>query len=574
MHAQNNRGVCWARVHAFQPPPGFDDRPVLRSPHPLLQPGAPGSKDGLEPTADPDPIEPEKNAGHAAWLKQIQGNILKPHGRAFTRLVLFKFDGEGVDPSLRQLLAAAVQATDIAGKLWGVTSAYQQWLDANNRTRDPNRPFYGFGVSLTGLMRCGYEHRPDLPLRDVGDALRGFGLPMNQAFEQLGDASDADGAPRDWEEVYRENVDGVWVLAHAALGELDAMERCVTDLLTAHRASKVAVENGQTWRDAAGNPREPFGFRDCISEPMFFKRDCLHNAAGESLVPRWTNIPRHQVLIDAQERDGRPSRHNGGSFLVLRKLEQNVKAFRELEASIDLNQLSASMVAVLPREAGALLIGRERDGTPLAEAADPANPKGPNRFDFHDDAARCPFHAHIRKAAPRTTVEDLKPTAIPHGDVNRARAALFVRRSVVYDDRTQLPPGGAVTDANAATYSSRSGREIERDVGLLFMGYMSNIREQFVRMQMSWFGEVDFPFERTGLGDPLISPHATREGADIPAWQWQSLPKISLAQTVTPKGGAYFYVPSIAWLKNQSPTSAESAQAGTIETAVPSSTPR
>ncbi len=510
----------------------------------------------LKPTVGPG--DQPGNTPDDLVLRKIQGNILKSHGRAFTRLVLFRFDRNDTGLHLREMLREAVATEDGAKNPWGITSAHQQWRDALQAKKsvsaggDRTRPFYGFGLTLAGMKCCGYVTTPDLPIISKSrplapDESLGFGLPMNDrnAFLLLGDfeTTENSGIPR-WEKIYQDGVDGLWLLAHDDPVELDPMEQRVTDLLAKHRASKVHVEAGFTWKDATGKVREPFGFRDGISNPLFFDADCQHDAAGNAYVPKWINIPRSNVLLE-----GGP--HDGGSFMVLRKLEQNVKEFRKIEDRIEGEYGRVVGGATPPAEAGALIIGRHRNGKILVDATGPDDVDGPNRFDFQADSTRCPFHAHIRKAVPRT---DLSPPTA-HSDVKNSLNGLFVRRSAVYDTYRQLPPGSTIDDASAGDYLSRTGKDIEGHVGLLFMGYMSAIRDQFVRMQMSWFGDLEFPLAGTRLNDPVVRPRETVKGSDIPSWRWPTLgdAPVELKESVTPKGGAYFYMPSITWLEQQWP---------------------
>lgn len=529
-----------------------------------------------------EPLRPEFPTD-AAFLKTIQGNILKPHGRKYVKLVLFRFDALFNDPSLRSLLSDAVSDNnaDAVGNKWKLTSAYQQWEDARNRDDDPNRPFYGLGMTLAGLTRCEYDLKKDLPYQlppktpQSPPVKTGFGDAMNdrQIAGALGDRT-ADTTPElpDWERAYREGIDGAFILACNDPVILSAMEVQVTDFLAGHRAIKIAVENGFTWTDVDDKPREPFGFRDGISDPIFFYNDCYRADPdcphSKAYVPKWINIPLSQAMIT----DGD---HTGGSFLVLRKLEQNVAAFRQAEAAIGraLQGKQPKEGTIIPKEPGALLIGRERDGTPLSVPPAPnglnVDSLGPNRFDFEAEASRCPFHAHIRKSAPRVTRPTGNP-AVPlpgtHPDTFDAISALFVRRSAVYDTYAQLPPSKVITDdpsknrsVQSGSYERRGRGAITKGVGLLFMGYMGNIGSQFQELQMDWFGNANFPFVDSGVIDPVVRHDMTVTGgkSEPPRWTWkQQFPDVSvrLPKAITPRGGAYFYVPSITWLANQKPS--------------------
>ena len=53
------------------------------------------------------PLTPESNDEHQQLLEKIQGNILRPHGRNFTRLVLLRFNNPKPDTSRSALSALA-----------------------------------------------------------------------------------------------------------------------------------------------------------------------------------------------------------------------------------------------------------------------------------------------------------------------------------------------------------------------------------------------------------------------------------------------------------------------------------
>ena len=481
-------------------------------------------------TLSPDepPLDPAKNSADEALLKKIQGNILNAHGRDFVRLVLFRFNNEG--PSLRDFFPAALQA-----KL--VTTAWKQWDDARHLAQNlGNEPFYGLGISQPGMVRCGYGP-DDLP----GSLDAGFQTPMTNAaeFKVLGDAPAGPGANAgpDWEQPYRDEPHGVWLIAHNQPAQLDGMERTVREFLRGFSARVLTVERGMRWKDAVEpkRQREPFGFFDGISQPEFF--------AGPDYdkTPKWVRLPRAQVLLPELNEQDHPgqSQHAFGSFLVLRKLEQNVAAFLEFEDKLK-PQLTGA--ASCPFDPGALLIGRSRDGVPLAPVSSPARP---NDFDFGTDVSRCPFHAHIRKSNPRINGD------VPPFTDEFVREQLFPRRGAVYDDNN--PP--RLPEKSSAHYAA--GPSLGKDgqpskVGLLFMAYMSSLA-QFGALQKNWFSNPSFPVDGTNFGDAALRPNdASEPGATPFDWQWQGARmKAPLAQFVRPRGGAYFYVPPIAWLAAQ-----------------------
>ncbi|MGW2492126.1 hypothetical protein ACWCV9_33600 [Streptomyces sp. NPDC001606] len=90
-----------------------------------------------------------------------------------------------------------------------------------------------------------------------------------------------------------------------------------------------------------------------------------------------------------------------GNYFVLRKLEQNVLAFRQAEEAL----AHALKLENNDRErAGAMLIGRFKNGTPLTLQATPgAHRPVMNNFNHARDGAadKCPYQAHIRTTNPR-----------------------------------------------------------------------------------------------------------------------------------------------------------------------------
>jgi deferrochelatase/peroxidase EfeB len=436
---------------------------------------------------------PFNPVAHQPFLELIQGNILKSHGRSHVRLLFFQVSFARSD--VRALWRAALEA-----KL--VTSAWAQRDDttAFKSGADGSRPFYGLLLTKEFFWQIDPDNFPP----ETGGAFK------TGAFGRMGERN-----TKNWQPIYKSDPHGVWLLAHENADELPAMEARVRKLLRAHGATAARkVENGFRWHDAADRTalREPFGFRDGISESVFLQPD--------GPAPKHVQFGLDQVVI----RDGP---HAGGSFLVLQKLEQNVQAFRGFEAKMKA-AFAAAGQPLPARDPGALLVGRERDGTPLVDGATQLT----NNFDFDRpadaDGARCPFHAHIRKANPRT---DTLP-----GEQLLARQ--FARRSMIYDEHGQLPAFAA------PGYPEGDG--ITRDVGLLFMAYMRDVQLQFEHMRLTWFEGRDFPFPGEDMPDPVLSGH----GAPGQSWSWhkRDVAVPGLPDFVTSRGAVFCYAPSLDWL--------------------------
>jgi deferrochelatase/peroxidase EfeB len=222
-----------------------------------------------------------------------------------------------------------------------------------------------------------------------------------------------------------------------------------------------------------------------------------------------------------------------GSYMVFRKLEQNVRHFRSARAAL------AQAMGCSDEEASGLIVGRRSDGTPLIPTQTPDATADPNDFDYGSDspsapgpAGVCPFHAHIRRSNPRG--DTVRYLGAPSTDFERGMR--IVRRGVTYGLRPDL---------------DGDGEPPERDVGLLFMSFQADLR-QFA-IQQSGADSADFPFGGAGLeglngrtaggGDPLPQSWPAASGQVL----------FSLGGFVTLKGGEYLFAPSLPFLKSLAP---------------------
>jgi len=295
------------------------------------------------------------------------------------------------------------------------------------------------------------------------------------------------------------------------------------------------IQRGTALRNSAGEGIENFGYVDGRSQPLFL----ADQVAAESGTNWNPFFPLSHVLV-SDPLAPHPARHFG-SYLVLRKLEQNVRAFREAEEALaDALGLKGDDRPL----AGAMLVGRFRNGTPLRLHGKPSSEGHPvqNDFSYRDDpGAKCPVSAHIRKANPRDSRD---------GGLERALGVMMARRGQTYGGRTDRP----WDDAPAATRPTGG-------VGLLFMAFNSDLTEQFEFTQRNWANFAGFPDSggepQPGL-DQVIG-QGERPPANWPrVWGQQEEQEAPAArQAVTMKGGEYFFMPSLSalrWLGNLAET--------------------
>jgi Dyp-type peroxidase family len=433
--------------------------------------------------------EADLNA-YAEELKLLQGNILKSHGREAAVYVFLTFD-EGKRKEAKKFIHEfADSVTSAAGQI-------DQSRRFKERKTSPYEPelLAGFYLSATGYDFLG--HRTN----GFSDEFQGG---LKRAGQRLGDPDVST-----WDRKFRRDVHAVVIFAH------DYTSRLVAELIKLRERMEglayVSSEFGVTMRNPKEDAIEHFGYVDGASQPIFFETDLpkepqkhWNPAAGPDLVL----FPDPHGTSDME----------CGTYVVFRKLEQNVKGFKEEERSV------AEKLKWHGEEeelVGAMIVGRFENGAPVVETKVEHYLGDKNDFIFASDpdGNRCPFFAHIRKANPR-------------GDAAE-RASRIARRGITYGDPT--PPGEDET-----TWP-------ERGVGLLFHCCQADLARQFEEIHRR-VNDCDFPARRTGQ-DPLIG-QTNKLGISMPAgWDQTHREPCSFGEFVRMCGGEYFFAPSIAVLR-------------------------
>jgi deferrochelatase/peroxidase EfeB len=371
-----------------------------------------------------------------------------------------------------------------------------------------------------------------------------------------------------------------------------------------------AIEYGRVIRHPQTEQTfEHFGYVDGRSQPLFFEKEVTEETEKRGGTDRWNPKARPSlVLVEDPYRDPKnPGLPAYGSYLVFRKLEQNVHGFQK-----HLNQLVDNALHLEGhdrRRAEALVMGRFRDGTPVALQATPGqNDPVPNNFNFvNDSGLGCPFQAHIRRMNPRgerdsfirstldvalqrlsvvknqqerdriqSTLAETLQRLSGEGPEEHHRFIAAALRGLVggepaeryrtiqsnlaarYDEglhriaRRSVPYGTRQPEP----YDNPSLDQLPKDgVGLLFMCYQRNIRQQFEFLQANWANKQDFPIQGTGH-DAITGRVSTGEEAVEQTWpqRWHDVGGARIpygfSSFVTLKGGEYFFAPSIPFLKN------------------------
>ncbi|MEG4444394.1 Dyp-type peroxidase [Microcoleus sp. AT9_B5] len=474
-------------------------------------------------------IDPN-NPQYQNMLDDLQGNILKSHERDYSTHILIKFKSD--QDAVKKWIGCFTEKF--------VMSAKKQ-LDDNPKFRSNCQEveglFANFFLSYNGYKALGFE-------LDAGGSGEfpspAFKVGLRQFRTILFDPP-----VEEWEKNFQNEIHAFILLADNDRDNLAKQAKQIVEEV-GRVAEIVHTEVGIVLKNKKGQTIEHFGFRDGVSQPLFLKEDI--ELAKEQGTDLWdASAPLELVLIKDPFGEGE---HSFGSYCVYRKLEQDVRGFREAEREL------AKKLRLSDRDverAGALVVGRFRDGTPVTLSPSEQNPDTvPNNFNYDGDrdGMKCPFHAHIRKANPRGDKNDKYQTLEEH------RQRRIVRRAVSYGEMPNARD-------NSLSKLSRFENQLEHlkelkvqpasgeKVGLLFLCFQRDIFNQFMFMQKNWANNQHFVNYTTGLDGIAGQGKKQIEGQAWPK-EWGKDEKVpfDFYNFVTMKGGEFFFAPSISFLKN------------------------
>ena len=447
-----------------------------------------------------------------AW-DDIQGGVLRGYGFDHARHLVLRLpgpgdggdggdgDGTGGRQWLAELIPTVMPATP--------------WTD---------KPDSAVNVAFTpaGLAALG-----------VGDAeLATFPADFREGMAARAVSHVGDGAhehPDGWQPG-GPHQDGAHVLVMVQAPSADACLAATSAVVDAATARGLTVLHTETLANLAGpggwqahERIEHFGFADGVSQPAVEGAVPPTTIDGNGTLHAdgtWHPVRPGEFVIGYpdEEEDSpplpgpQPLVHNG-TFLVWRKLAQDVAAYRRLV------QQRCGPFDDGPGGLGARLVGRWPDGRPYHDAVDRDAPLPAGEGDALPGV--CPAGSHIRRANPRHSMP-----AVP-GLVSRHR---LLRRGMPYG-----PPLPA--DATADDGQPR---------GLLFMAYCASIARQFEFVQREWLNDGN----ALGLGD-TVDPVAGHGGAGrrfaVPGREPCVLG--DLPPLVRPVAGAYLFAPGLSGLR-------------------------
>ncbi|NRR30262.1 Dyp-type peroxidase [Oxalobacteraceae bacterium] len=490
-------------------------------------------------------------------LDDIQGNIVPGFKKDSQHFIFLRIvDGLAARAWLKQLGPEISTARE-------VLDAHGMWKRMRRRLgRDPDNIDFRFincalsyaamdALGITGqekfgdaAFKAGLEQRSSL----LGDPEAGSGRPGAADLWQFGNAAT--------------RVDVLLILAADDAIWVEQKESSLIASAAASGLRLVHVDHGKV-RPGEQAGHEHFGFKDGVSQPAI--RGRLSDAEGDFVEARnWPDDPRYDpwrqryasmgralvwpghYLFGYQRQDANrpeqalplrapdgPDWCRNGSFLVYRRLNQDVPAFHhflETAAATLLGQGAAGMSA---GKLGALLVGRWPSGWPVMRGADQNGPGAAdweNHFAFNDalqalpgdtfppsvadsGGAVCPFGAHIRKVNPRDDATD-------QGPMERSLLRSMLRRGIAFGPEMDQP---------------------QEERGLLFVSYQASIVDQFEFLTRTWINSERKPKGDSGI-DPIL---ANAPGA------WVKLNGVGETRLpvpggwVVPTGGEYLFAPGV-----------------------------
>lgn len=464
-------------------------------------------------------------------LRNVQGLGIAGYKKDLQHLLFIHFgDADGSRRLLKWLRAHTANA-------WEVRRFNELYSEMHRRDRgseDPPIQAHWLGVSISAR---GY--------RALGVDLGTLAVPGAQAFtagmaaraDQIGDTRSKD-TPSGWLESFRPDagVDLMVVMAADDADDLSSTIEKVERQVKRHGCTIVFGERQPRPRAELRRGVEHFGFRDGTSQPAIEGYDDPPRAGEPAAVPAGEFVLGYPDAAGATTAAG--PLWQDGSFVVFRRLHQDVAAFRrQLAAGVP-----GSDPHLTPEQLAAKMVGRWPSGAPLDlhPEADPGREHASNAFDFSGDPEgfNCPRWGHVRKANPRAA-------RTPDPAVDNPGRHRMIRRGGVYG-----PP-----------LAAEATEDDGQDRGLHFLSVVADIERQFEFVQTRWLNDPNFPSGQPSPSGPYAPPvNEPPDGPDPIAGEHDGLncvlrqqsgqyPFGVMSELVRVTAGEYFYMPSLEALR-------------------------
>ena len=384
---------------------------------------------------------------------------------------------------------------------------------------DDRDAWMGVALSFEGLKALGV---PD-------DSLSSFPLPFQQGMaqraEQLRDVGS--NAPEHWDDAFQPGTCHVALTIYARddVALAVAVDQAMGELDRSHGVTLV----GQHAFGADADAKNPFGFRDSISQPT------VAGSGVAALPGQERAIAAGEFILGENSETGKPvampeppELGRNGSFVVLRKYQSRVGAFNDFIRSQLQDQAQDEAAEEL---LAAKMVGRWRSGAPLPlspEHDNPAlgaDPQRNNDFDFSQDprGLACPHAAHMRRLNPR----DSQLTILTDVNIHR-----IIRRSSTFGPKWQR---------------NLTAQDDHGERGIFFIFISARAYDTIEFFQQEWINRgnfIDLGTER----DPVVGLHDTSGTFTVPRVPVrQRIDGVSTFNQL--RGGEYLFMPSLSALR-------------------------
>lgn len=508
-------------------------------------------------------------------LQDIQGNIVKAYGRygfPLARYVFYTVDD-------------AVKGRNFVQKVAPLVTTSVPW--AENSPLEIPAVAVNIAFTYEGLWHL------DVPEQTLSEFSDEFSMGMKARRDIIGDTgpnhySRWDPIWTDPDHPHRQRVHILIGLNSKDQAQLEAMYQNICRIvkesggitqLKGHRGPNGADDLEYQSAVADEGDKEHFGYADGISSPYFegcgeSPRYIIGGGKPTGRAPSkpegWAPLAAGEFILGQPDESGTypeapgpPLFSRNGTFMVYRKLHQNVATFRALmseegarypggceafAAKLSGRWRNGAPLPLYPTKAGADQFVSALAAAEVKARSASATKQDKDEFealrlkltayDYTDDTqgAKCPFGAHTRRMNPRRSLEfgADKPFDTPGALANRRR---ILRRGLPY---------GQVDDPARDT----------GDHGIVMMILNADLSRQFEFVQQQWTNYGN-DFRLANDQDPLLGNHGINEsgrgtghmvmegdGKTTTPYFCGRMPTL-----VETRGGDYFFIPSMTCLR-------------------------
>ena len=484
-------------------------------------------------------------------LSEIQGNVIRGYRPSFAAYLFFHIHDPAKGKAWLQAILSKVKIT--YSQHWGTG------------TRPPftvNIAFSHSGLEALGL--------PPHVLTSFPEEFQQGMLP--RAVDTLGDEPGTDmKTPKHWDLGFKTKTKKIHALVVITARTKAKWDNGIKKLINLMKDGgfhpKVELlKDLSIYGNGLPEQKEHFGFADGISQPFMEGTDALFKdllskrppfpGQGTPIIKstwpplkeseyidgeaaRWKHLKPGEFILGYEDEFGEvalsPMHYDlrkNGTYLVFRKLEQNVKGFQDFLKNTSKkiwNKTTAESENLL----AAKLMGRWKSGCPLERDAEKDNPnfdyqqsKKNNDFLYNNkdkDGLKCPLGAHIRRTNPRDQLLKLEKSWMqPDKNLYHLNRHRIIRRGLPYGER--YVPGSV------------------KKRGLVFVALNASISRQFEFLQEAWVNNGEFLGLDKRERDPVIGKkHDQKTKFTVPGADFPHV--TSLQRFVTERGGEYFFYP-------------------------------